>query len=106
MGPENYIEPPPPKFQLGDNVTWGDGATGTVIAPPGKTIKVLGHLNQKTHFFPNNMRNLRIVEPEQPFIDEIDGGGKKNKKKKTKRKKKASKKKRTSKKKRIGNIVV
>ena len=85
MGPEDYTEPPPPQFQIGDNIMWGDGLKGVVIGTPKGNLKILGD-NMKRYILSNKTRNMKLIEREpEPFIDEIDGGGSK-KKKRTKRK--------------------
>ena len=96
MGPEDYTEPPPPQFQIGDSIMWGDGLKGVVIGTPKGNLKILGD-NMKRYFLSGKTRNMKRIEREpEPFIDEIDGGG--SKKKRTKRK---AKKKRTIRKGRV-----
>ena len=96
MGPGNYTEPPPPQFQIGDNIMWGDGLKGVVIGTPKGNLKILGD-NMKRYFLSNKTRNMKRIEREQgPFIDSLDGGGSKKKKRtkrKTRRKNKRTKKK-------------
>ena len=88
MGPEEYTEPPPPQFQIGDSIMWGDGLKGVVIGTPKGNLKILGD-NMKRYFLSGKTRNMKLIErgPE-PFIDSLDGGSKKKKRTKRKAKKK------------------
>ena len=86
MGPEDYVESPPPQFQIGDRIMWGDGLTGVVIGTPRGNLKILGD-NMKKYFLSNKTRNMKLIERE-PFIESVDGGGSKKKRTKRKMKKK------------------